>query len=70
MAFFIELEQNIFKFVWKNKKPQIAKAFLKKKKKMELEESDSLTSHYTTKLQSSKQYSNDTKLEIQISETG
>ena len=32
MAFFIELEQNIFKFVWKNKKPQIAKAFLKKKK--------------------------------------
>ena len=28
-----KLEQNILKFVWKNKKPQIAKVILKKKKK-------------------------------------
>ena len=37
---------------------------------MELEEQGSLTSHYTTKLQSSKQYGTGTKTEIQISETG
>ena len=30
MAFFIELEQNISQFIWKYKRPQIAKAFLKK----------------------------------------
>ena len=49
MAFFTELEQNISQFVWKHKRPQIAKANLERK--TELEESGSLTSDYTTNLQ-------------------
>ena len=32
-TFFRELEQNIFKFVWKHKRSQIAKAISKRKKK-------------------------------------
>ena len=46
----------------KKKKTQIAKAILRKK--MELEESTCLTSGYTTKLQSTRQYGTGTKTEI------
>ena len=66
MVFFTELEQIISQFVWKLKKP-LAKAILIKKH--ELEESTCLTSDYTTKPQSSRQYGTDTKTEIYINGT-
>ena len=39
-----------------------------KERRMELEESNFLTSDYTTKLQSSRQYGTGTKIEIQTNE--
>ena len=46
--FFTELEQTISRFIWKYKKPQLAKATFRKR--MELN-GTCLTSDYTTKLQ-------------------
>ena len=46
IIFSTELEQIISQFVWKRKRPWIARAILRKKTK--LEESGSLTSDYTT----------------------
>ena len=60
-VFFRELEQITSQFVWKYKKPRIAKAILEKKN--ELEESTCLTSGCTTKLQSPRQYATGTKTE-------
>ena len=62
MAFFTELEQIISQFVWKNKKPWIAKTILRRR--MEMEESTCLTSGSTTKPQSSREYGTGTKTEI------
>ena len=65
MAFFIKCDQSMSKFVWKHKRPQTMKeSWGKKKKKTELEESVSLISGYTTKLQSSEYYGTGTKIDI------
>ena len=61
-VFFTKLEQIISLFVWKYKKPQIAKAILRKKNG--LDGLTYLTSGSTTKPQSSKQYGTGTKTEI------
>ena len=62
IALLTELEQKISQFLWKHKRPQIAKAVLRKKSGAA--GTTFLTSDYVTKLQSSGPYGAGTKTEI------
>ena len=62
MAFFTEMEKNFYSSYGNTKDPEEPKQSWERR--MELEESAFLTSDYTTKLQSSRQYGTGTKNEI------
>ena len=66
MAFFTGVKQKISQFIWKHKRPWKAKAVLRKKNGAG--GINLLTSDYTTKLHSSRQYGTDTKTEIRTME--
>ena len=67
-TFFHRTRTKYFKVCLEGQKTQNSQSH--PEKKMELEESGSLTSDYTTKLQSSKQHGTGTKTEIQMSGMG
>ena len=69
MALFTELEQKNIKICLETQKTLSSQSNTERRK-TELEESGSLTSGNTTKLQSSKQYGTGTKVDIQINGTG
>ena len=69
MASFRELQQQQKKYAWKHKRPQRAKAILRKMPE-EPEESGSLNTDYTAKLHKLKQYDNGTKSDIEINIMG
>ena len=62
MTFYTELEKK--KFTIQMETPKIPNSYSSLERRMELEESIFLTSDYTTKLQSSRQYGTGTKTEI------
>ena len=62
IALFTKLEPKFSQFIWKHKRPRIAKAVLRKKNGAG--GINLLTSDYTTKLQSPRQYCTVTKTEI------
>ena len=61
MAFFTKLKQKLSQFIWKHKRPRIAKALLRKKNGAG---GINFPADYTTKLQSSRQYGTGIKTEI------
>ena len=63
-ASFTELEQNISQFIWNTQKTPNSQSSLEKEEWKWRKESIFLTSDYTTKLQSSRQYATVIKTEI------